>query len=118
MALKPRDIVLTHLPQADGGRQIRPALILATLPGRFNDLLVCGVSSQLNQMIGNWDEAIGPEQPAFKDTGLRVASVIRLSHLAVANAGNIEGAIGQLDDATYERLVNRLAKHLLGHIKR
>ncbi|MCZ2460614.1 MAG: type II toxin-antitoxin system PemK/MazF family toxin [Chitinophagales bacterium] len=44
--MKAGDIVLTKIPQ-DNQQKIRPVLILKVLP-KYNDYLVCAVSSQLH----------------------------------------------------------------------
>jgi len=46
--MKEGDIVLTPVPQADGQVKNRPAIILREMRP-FRDLLVCGVSTQLQQ---------------------------------------------------------------------
>jgi mRNA interferase MazF len=48
--MKSGDIVLASLPQADGKTKLRPALVLKQmLP--YKDLLVCGISTQINQEV-------------------------------------------------------------------
>ena len=45
--MRPGDIVLVRMPQAGGApAKLRPALVLATLPGPYQDALVCGISSR------------------------------------------------------------------------
>lgn len=46
--MKEGDVILTPVPQANGIIKNRPAIILREMPP-FNDLLVCGVSTQLHQ---------------------------------------------------------------------
>jgi mRNA interferase MazF len=54
---KSGDIVLASLPQADGKTKLRPALVLKQmLP--YKDLLVCGISTQINQEVLGFDEII------------------------------------------------------------
>ncbi len=48
--MKEGDVILTPLPQSDGRIKNRPAVILRQMPG-YNDVLVCGVSSQGAFMI-------------------------------------------------------------------
>ena len=49
--MKAGEIVLIRLPQFGGGAQkLRPALLLATLPGPYQTHLVCGISAQLSQL--------------------------------------------------------------------
>ena len=43
-------IVLFNFPQTDQKiGKLRPALVLRRLPGRFDDWLICMISSQLHQ---------------------------------------------------------------------
>ncbi len=51
------DVVLTPIPQADGGTKNRPALILREMPP-YGDLLVCGLSTQLRHYVAGFDEII------------------------------------------------------------
>ena len=46
-------IILTPIPQANGAIKNRPALVLRKMP-KYQDLLVCGVSTQLKQYIPNF----------------------------------------------------------------
>ena len=47
--MKEGDIALVPLPQADGQRKRRPAVILRFVPP-LGDILVCGVSTQLQRL--------------------------------------------------------------------
>jgi mRNA interferase MazF len=51
--MKECNIVLTPVPQANGGIKNRPALILKEMP-KYQDFLVCGISTQLKQYIANF----------------------------------------------------------------
>jgi hypothetical protein len=53
--MKAGNIVLVDFPQSDGRSKLRPVLILKLLP-KYNDFLVCGISTQLNQYIKDFDE--------------------------------------------------------------
>jgi mRNA interferase MazF len=53
----------------------------------YSDLLVCGVSTRLDQHVRGFDELIVPEDDDFAGSGLLAASVIRLGFLAVLPAG-------------------------------
>lgn len=48
--MKEGDVILTPVPQADGKIKNRPAVILRELPP-YKDFLVCGISTQLNQLV-------------------------------------------------------------------
>lgn len=52
--MSPGDVVLIRLPQFAGGvPKLRPALVLCHLPGSYQNVLVCGISTQLHQRQAN-----------------------------------------------------------------
>jgi mRNA interferase MazF len=75
------DVLLAPLLQEDGTRKDRPALFLKRMPP-FQDFLVCGVSTQLQQAVPGFDETIVPSDADFRTSGLKAASLIRLGYLA------------------------------------
>jgi mRNA interferase MazF len=107
------DVVLIPLPQF-GGRapKLRPALILTVLPGPYQNVLLCGISTQLQLIQANWDELIQPGDGDFTGSGLHQASVIRLSYLHAADATEITGVIGRIDPTRLARLRTRLADYV------
>ena len=58
--MKESDVILTPLFQADVDIKYRPAIVLREMPLPYQDLLVCGVSTQLNQYVPEFDEIISP----------------------------------------------------------
>ena len=107
--MKPGDVVLIRLPDATSDApKLRPALILAMLPGSFQSLLICGISTQLRDLQPNWDETIGPSDVDFPSSGLHRLSAIRLSYLYAAASHEIAGRIGRLREERLERLCQRL----------
>ena len=111
--MKEADIVLATIPQADGAIKTRPVLILRRLP-KYNDFLVCGISSQINQYIAGFDEVIYSANHNFHSTGLRTDSVIRLSFLAVLHEKIIAGKIGEIDHSLHQTLLKRLSGYING----
>lgn len=105
------DLVLTPLPQADGLVKNRPCVALRRMPG-FGDWLLCGVSTQLRQVVPGFDETIGPEDVDFGGSGLKAPSLIRLGFLAVLPEARLLGAIGTLAPERHRRLLARLAAYL------
>jgi mRNA interferase MazF len=111
--LNPGDVVLIALPQIGGtATKLRPALVLAALPGPYQNLLLCGISTQLHQLQANWDELIQPGDADFAASGLHRASIIRLSYLYAADPVEIAGVIRQIESARLQRLRQRLSDHL------
>jgi mRNA interferase MazF len=114
--MNPGDVVLISLPQIAGGApKLRPALVLATLPGAFQNLLICGISTQLRDLAPDWDELIAVTDADFHDSGLHRTSAIRLSYLYAADPREISGTIGQIGDERLQRLRERLASRLADH---
>jgi mRNA interferase MazF len=113
MSFSPGDVVLLRLSQFAGGQpKLRPALVLSSLPGPYQTQLICGISTQLQQQVPNWDELIQPGDADFASSGLHRASVIRLSYLHATDPAEFAGAIGQIDAVRLDRLLARLAGHL------
>ena len=48
--MKEGDVVIVAMPQANGTIKNRPTIVLREMPP-FQDMLVCGVSSQLHQAV-------------------------------------------------------------------
>jgi mRNA interferase MazF len=105
------DVVLLGLPQADGQLKTRPALLLRRLPP-FGDALVCGISTQLQQAVLNFDEVIQPADADFNGSGLRAASLIRLGFLAVVPTVQLRGSIGTIALVRHQRLLKNLSDFL------
>lgn len=109
--MKEGDIILTIVPQ-DNLQKKRPALILKILP-KYNDLLVCAISSQVQQAIPSFDLVLENPHHAFKNSGLKVNSVFRLGNLAVPPEEDILGTIGFLDGALHQTLLQNLVDFLI-----
>ncbi len=102
-------VVVFRFPHTDLEEgKLRPALLLGKLPGDYDDWLICMISSQTRQHIAGFDEIVQENDEDFGESGLKVASVIRVGRLAVVSGEILLGAIGQV---SRERL-SRVKKHL------
>lgn len=104
------DVLLASMRQSDGTEKYRPVLCLARMPP-FQDLLVCGISTQLQQAVPDFDEVIAPRDSDFAGSGL-TASVIRLGYLAVLPSSDFRGRIGSISDQRWAQLRAKLADYL------
>src|SRR6476469_6058314 len=88
------DIVLTRFPFTDlTGAAVRPALVVSH--GMIaNDLVLIGISSVVRGNKIATDLAVDPSHPEFTQTGLRVASVLRVHKFASVEAGVIVRRLG------------------------
>jgi mRNA interferase MazF len=108
----PGDIVLIHVPDVSWAMKWRPSLYLASLPGPYQAVLACGISTKLHSIQTNWDELIQPGDTDFITSGLRQMSVIRLSYLYAVHTSEISGLIGQIEVQRLDRLRQRLSDRL------
>lgn len=106
------DVVLTPIPQADGKTKNRPVILLRELPP-YQDFLVCGVSTQLNQQVMGFDDIIASTDPDFITSGLRSDSLIRLGFLAVIPRKQIIGSIGKISPERHQQLLKTLSNYLV-----
>jgi len=111
------DVILTPLPQANGGVKNRPALILRELP-RFGDFLVCGISTQVHHAVPDFDEVVSHGDSDFGASGLVAPSVIRLGFLAVLPRKAILGSIGAIANDRHRRLLVNLSEYLVAGFHR
>jgi len=113
--IKEGQIVLFAFPQTDqASGKLRPALVLRRCPGTHDDWLICMVSSQLRQANPGVDEIINPEDNDFPQTGLKLASVIRVTRIAVVASGILQGTIGFIADSRLEQIRRRAAGWIIG----
>ena len=107
-------IVLFRFPQTDqSSRKLRPALVIRKLPGKYDDWLICMVSTQLTQQIDGLDELIRPEDKEFKNSGLKAASIFRISRIAVVEQNIFAGIIGEISN----KRLSKIKKSLTDWIK-
>lgn len=108
--MKEGDILLAALRQSDGAVKDRPVLFLRKMPP-FDDFLVCGISTQLQQS-SPIDEIIATNESDFRSSGLKAASLVRLGFLAVLPRTEFKGRIGSISAARHQRLLTTLADYL------
>ena len=109
--MKEGDVLLAALRQSDGSIKDRPVLFLRRMPP-FQDLLVCGLSSQLHQATTQFDEIISTSDADFRASGLKDDSLVRLGFLAVLPQRQFKGRIGSISSARHARLLTTLSEYL------
>ena len=109
------DIVLARFPFTDSsGTKLRPVLVLAAVPGPYDDYLVLFISSQLRTAVVGVDVVIDRQHSAFRSSGLKVPSVLRIGKLATISSALILGPLGTLDPRLIDDIVRRLTSLLEG----
>ena len=110
--MTPGDIVLVAMPKRNGKTKKRPALILQRMRP-FDDFLVCGISSQTQLAVEDFDLLLKESDPNFKNTGLKKASIIRLGYITTIPKTTVPGKIGQITPEQFNGLMGRLVNYLL-----
>jgi len=103
-------IVLFRFPQIslEAGKP-RPALLLAKLHGKYDDWLVCMISSQVRHYIPDADEFMRTGDEDFTQSGLHGESIVRVERLAVVEEASLLGEIGSISPERLTRIKRRLA---------
>lgn len=108
--MKPGDIVLLPFPQANlKVGKLRPALIIATIPGHHADLLIALMTSRTHLTVPEFDEVIDPSDRDFSKTGLKVRSVVRLGRLTSVHPSVIDSHIGYVSSKRLRQIKERIA---------
>lgn len=103
-------IALTRFPFTNlQGAKLRPVVLIKQAT-RFDDWLVCMITSQLDQADPDLDEVISSGSPDFAASGLKVDSAIRLTRLAVIDGQRLAGSIGAISDERLVAVRKRLAR--------
>lgn len=111
--MNPSEIILIRFPQTDlRSGKLRPALVIATAPGRYNDLLLALITSNDYQAVPEFDEIIDPSDSDYSSSGLKVRSVVRLARLASVESSVINARLGDISDQRLRNVKTRLADWL------
>jgi len=107
------EIAIIRFPRADlhNGKH-RPVLLLAKLPGPYDDWLVSAVTSQLRHKVEAWDDIIATGDPDFSASGLRASSLVRLGKLLTVEEQTLAGALGRISEERLRTVLQRLADYL------
>jgi mRNA interferase MazF len=109
--MSPGDVILARLQQSDGRIKNRPALIVTTMPP-YDGFLIAAISSQLRQQVAGFDEVITDSDSDSPDSGLKVASLIRIGMVATIPASAVLGELGSISLDRLRRMRENLANHL------
>jgi mRNA interferase MazF len=110
----PGQIALFRFPFSNiPGSKLRPCPIIQKLPGKFEDWLVCMISSKLDQYIEGIDEIVSADSDDYIQSGLKGASIIRVSRIAVANQTLLLGSIGTISADRLKRIRANLSNLIL-----
>ena len=107
---QPGQVILFRFPHADlAPGKLRPALLLASVPGGHDDWLICMISSRLRHCIPDFDEIVREQDTDFAESGLKAVSAIRIARLAVVQGDVLLGTIGSIAPSRLQRIKQHLA---------
>jgi mRNA interferase MazF len=72
------------------------------------------ISSNLDQKVPDFDEVITPNDLDFKDSGLKVPSLVRIGRVAVVDGDILIGKLGQIDLKRLSRIKQKLSVWIRG----
>jgi len=105
-------IILTPFPFTDlSGNKVRPALVLGEQEGG-DDITVCFISSISPKKVHKFDILIDSKEKNFKNTGLKLKSVIKVVKIATLDKAVVLGKIGELDQKNMQKVKNVLKIYL------
>jgi mRNA interferase MazF len=111
--MKAGDVVLVRFPHTDLSEgKLRPALVIAAVPGRHGDLLLALISSRTHQAIPEFDELIEDTAPDFSASGLKTRSLVRLARLAAISSSLLAARLGHISPERLANIKTRLASWL------
>lgn len=101
---KQGDIVLVPFPFTDlKGEKVRPALVLS-LKEIGDDITLCFISSIIpNKILGN-EVILKKDNKNFKNTGLKVDSLIKVTKIATLEKNVVLGKFGDLDIENFSKV--------------
>lgn len=106
-------VVLTPFPFTDlSGAKVRPAVVVSRTDRPGDDVILAFVSSVVPPRPLPTDLVVEPSHPDFRETGLKVPSVVKCDKLATVKRRIILGELGQLSASLLRELNQRLRRAL------
>ena len=106
-------VLLTPFPFTDlSGAKVRPAVVVSRSNRPGDDVILAFISSVVPPRPLPTDLVVDPSQPNFRETGLKVPSIVKCDKLATVQRRIILGELGQLSASLLRELDQRL-RHAL-----
>lgn len=91
------DVILVSFPFTDlSANKVRPALVISGKDLSKQDLIVAAISSQVKTKQSETEFLIERNSPEFSQTGLKVASIIKLDKISTIDSKIVRKKIGKL----------------------
>jgi mRNA interferase MazF len=105
------NVVLVPFPFDDlSSSKVRPAICLTDEIMPYGHVVLAFVTSKISSIPSETDLIIDIDDPGFAQTGLKVASTVRLHRLATISRSTIRKKLGQLSASHKVAITERLLK--------
>ncbi|MGH7597720.1 MAG: type II toxin-antitoxin system PemK/MazF family toxin [bacterium] len=102
------DIILIDFPfTVPTQSKVRPAVVITETRDKYNNLVVCAISSVLPPAITGREILISKNDPAFSATGLRADSVIKIDRIATLRQSDVITKLGHCEPALWDEIRNK-----------
>ena len=102
-------VVLTPFPFTDlSGAKVRPAVVVSRSDRPGDDVILAFISSVVPARPLPTDLVVDPSHPDFRETRLKVSSIVKADKLATVQRRIILGEPGQLSATLLRELDQRL----------
>ncbi|MCI0695607.1 type II toxin-antitoxin system PemK/MazF family toxin [candidate division KSB1 bacterium] len=106
--MNPGDIILIDFPfTVPTQSKVRPAVVITETHDKYNNLVVCAISSVLPSTITNREILISKNDPAFPSTGLRVDSVVKIDRIATLRQSDVITKLGHCEPVLWDEIRNK-----------
>lgn len=103
------NIVLIRFPFDNlSETKLRPSLCLTDTISKYKHIIFAPITSNLNNVTERFDLIIENTNVDFKQTGLKVSSVIKLHRLLTASDNIIQSTIGYLPETYHAQVYEKL----------
>jgi len=110
MNLEPGSIVLINFPFTDlQSSKVRPALVLSV---KGDDVIILGIFSKVPDDLRESWISIDESDPAFPQTGLKKASIIKTEKIAVVHQSLIRRVLGRISSELMQQVKQTLRNTL------
>ena len=111
MRIEPGTVVLVNFPFTDlQSSKVRPAVVLTQ---KGDDVIIVGIFSKVPEHLQDSQIIIEEGEAAFKQTGLKKASVIKTEKIAVLHQSLIRKELGRLSPELMQK-VKQILRRTLG----
>jgi mRNA interferase MazF len=103
----PGSVVLVPFPFTDlSGRKRRPALIVCATGINPDDVILCGITSHIPQVLSSWETSLGASDLVGRE--MPKSSVIQIAKLFTCHRSLILGQYGTVTPAKFAEVLARL----------